>query len=355
MLHREAQHPGALRRDEQRDPRPRPAREDHAVLSPMVIAGERNGPFTNERADDLERLLEAVDAVIERVTRRPRTRARASRSRRPGSARPSLMASSVVAIFARTRRAAEARGQDDRPELHTLGRRGDGAQQRPRLVDPASSGRRGGGRGGRRPRPSPRRPPPPAGPGRGSAGHDGVPSPSSSLIGRISPTFIAAPPPGAPGGPPPGARTRRRHCGGARRRGGAGGGAPRGRDRAARDGAAPRSRPPRRRRACERIGVGRAARGEPAIRRQLDGGHRAEHRLGREDGRAGRGRQGPARDRGEVGVAAHHGRPAAGDHAADGVDRRGHREDTASGRPSPSSRTPCGRSCDRAAGRSPRG
>ena len=42
VARRQAQHPRALRRDEQRDPRPGAAREDHAVVGLVVSPGERD-------------------------------------------------------------------------------------------------------------------------------------------------------------------------------------------------------------------------------------------------------------------------------------------------------------------------
>ena len=61
------------------------------------------------------------------------------------------------------RRVAECRAHDDRPELDAVGRLGDGAEDRPALVDPRRLAVRAGTAGGRRPRPNrdPRPPRPP--------------------------------------------------------------------------------------------------------------------------------------------------------------------------------------------------
>jgi hypothetical protein len=112
------------------------AREYRAILGSMVIADERNGPLTNERANDPQRLLEAVHAVIERE---PEGRVLGLMPTAPKTQDQASVADGVQrgGHLGEDRRAAEARGQHDRPELYALGRHGDGAQQRPRFVDPA--------------------------------------------------------------------------------------------------------------------------------------------------------------------------------------------------------------------------
>ena len=138
MGHRGAEHPRAVRADHQRRAgRPRAARQELAVAHLVPASVEVDGAFAQERADDRERLLEAVDAVVVRVAVGAElglVPARAEAEDEPA-------ATQLVdrgGLLGEQRRVVEVGAGDERPELDPRRRGGDRGQQRPRLPRAAS-------------------------------------------------------------------------------------------------------------------------------------------------------------------------------------------------------------------------
>ena len=158
--HRRAEHPRALRSDHQRrSGRSRPARQQLAVAGLVPAPVEVDRPVAQEAADDRERLLEAIDAVVERVA------VGAELGLVP--ARPEAQHEAAAAqlvdrrgLLGEQRRVVEVRAGDERPELDPRRR---GRDRRPAASRPPT-GRGPAGpasdRGGAR-RPTPSRSPGP--------------------------------------------------------------------------------------------------------------------------------------------------------------------------------------------------
>jgi hypothetical protein len=131
MRHGDAQHPRPVRADHQgRTARPRPARDEFAVTCLVEASIEVDRALLKERADDRERFLEPIDAVIERDPERPKL------GLVPAGAEPEDQTATTDLIdgrglFGEDRGVVEGRASDERPELDPAGTGGDRGEHRP--------------------------------------------------------------------------------------------------------------------------------------------------------------------------------------------------------------------------------
>ena len=132
-----AEHPRTLRADQQRRTAgARRSRQELAVAGLVEPAVEVDGALAKQRPDDRERLLEAVDAVVEREAEG------AKLGLVPAGAEPEHEATAADLVdrgglLGQQRRVVEVRARHERPELDPGGDGGDGAHQRPCLPRPA--------------------------------------------------------------------------------------------------------------------------------------------------------------------------------------------------------------------------
>ena len=135
--HGHAEHPRPDRADHQRRPgRARAAREQLAVARLVPLPVEVDGTVAQERPDDRERLLELVDAVVEREAERAELRLV------PAGTQPEdePSAADLVdrgSLLGQQGRVVEVRAGDEWPELDPVRGCRDRRQQRPGLQRPA--------------------------------------------------------------------------------------------------------------------------------------------------------------------------------------------------------------------------
>ena len=126
---RDRQHPRTAAADHQRRS-PRGRREQHGVVHAAVPSVERDAFSREQPADDLERLLEPRDAVIERHTERVELRSVPSCP----EAEDETSAADLVDRRGHLRehgRLVEAGARDQRPQSDALGHRRETGQQGP--------------------------------------------------------------------------------------------------------------------------------------------------------------------------------------------------------------------------------
>ena len=146
---------GPVRSDHQRRPgRSRAARQQLAVAGLVPAPVEVDRPVAQEAADDRERLLETIDAMVERVAIGAELGLVPARPEAQHEA-PAAQLVDRGGLLGEQRRVVEVRAGDERPELDPRRRGRDRRQQRPGLPRAAGRPVLASDRGGaRRPTPS---------------------------------------------------------------------------------------------------------------------------------------------------------------------------------------------------------
>ena len=135
VLHGQAQHSRPAPGDQDgRTRHAQPAREEHGVIGLVVAPVEVGSPLAEQRQDDVERLLEPTDPVVERDPERVELRLVPSGAEAQDEA-PSADLVDGRRHLGQDRGIAERDCQDDGPDLHARCVGGEGREHRPALVD----------------------------------------------------------------------------------------------------------------------------------------------------------------------------------------------------------------------------